>query len=147
MKQSVLGMSAHAFRKKLHNRIRLCVAAALLTVGLNLLLMALRTDATHNLMLVANITTDILCGLFVLYQTERYILPKIRLYKLFARPRETLTGSVTQISTQVQRYMDLDCYAVTVDSRKVFLPAGTLELKQQTYTLFLVSNIIVEVSQ
>lgn len=147
MKQSVLGQPVHIYRKKLHRRIGLCVSAAVFTLGLNILLTALRTDTNHAFMLTANIVADILCGFFLLYDTQLHIRPQIRLYRLFTRQREQLTGTVTHISPQVQRYMDLDCYAVTVDERKVFLPAGTLELKLQTYTLFLVSNVIVEVGQ
>ena len=147
MKQSILGMSAHIYKNKLRRRIGVCVAAALFTLGLNILLTSLRTEENHSFMLTANIVTDIICGTFLLYGTQLHILPQIRLYRLFIRQHELLTGTVTHISPQVQRYMDLDCYAVTIDGRRVFLPAGTLELSMQSYRVFLVSNVIVGVEQ
>lgn len=147
MKQSVLGMSAQAYRTQLHIRTGLCFAAGLLTLGLNLLLTALRTDSNHTWLLIANIAADILCLWGILYATEQHILPKWRLYKLFARPREQLTGTVTHISAQTRRYMDMDCHPVTVEDRQVFLPAGSLALKQEVYTFSLVSNVIMEAAQ
>lgn len=147
MKQSILGQSARSYQKRIHWRIGLCIAAFLLTVGLNVLFTALRTDSNHTLMLLVNIASDILCGIFLLYSWDMLILPKLRLYRLFCRNRELLSGTVTEISRNPQRYMDIDCYAVTVDSRRVFLPAGTIALQQERCTLSLVSNIIVEAEQ
>lgn len=147
MSQTILGQSPESFKKKLRTRIGFCVASAVLTLGLNILFTCLRTDANHTLMLVANICADILCGFFILYHTQVHIQPKMRLYKLFLRKREVLTGTITYISSVPQRYMDMDCYGVTVNERKIFLPANTLALKYQNYTLYLVSNVIVEVAQ
>ena len=147
MKQSILGKPIHTYRKQLHRRIVLCVVAAFFTLGLNIFLTTLRTDANHNVLLTINIISDILCGIFLLHSIELYIRPQRKLYQLFTRQPEQLTGSVTHISTQPQRYMDMDCYAVTVDDRKVFLPAGTLTLTEGHYTIHLVSNVIVEVAQ
>lgn len=147
MKQSVLGMSPHSYQKQIHRHIGICIAVLIFTLGLNILLTALRTDRNHTLMLIGNIAADILCGFFLLYHTELHIRPKLRIYRLFNRQKEQFTGTITHISQQPVRYMDIDCYTVTADGRKVFLPAGTLELKQETYTLFLVSNVIVEVAQ
>lgn len=147
MKRSVLGQSAYGFGKQINRRIFLCAVIAFATIALNFLLTSLRTDANHAIMLVANILSDIFCGCFLLYFIQLHILPKRKLYKLSTRPKTQLSGNVLRISAQPQRYLDMDCYAVTVDGRTVFLPVGTLELKLQPYTFFLVSNVIVEVEQ
>ena len=147
MTQSVLGSHPQTFRKQLHIRIGLCVAAGLFTLGINILLALLRTDSNRIFMLAANIASDILCGCILLYYTQMHLRPKMQLLRLCSRQREQVTGTITGISSQPRRYMDLDCYAVTVNERTVFLPANTLELTQQTYTFYLVSNVIVEVAQ
>lgn len=147
MKQTVLGLSAHSYKKRLDRRIGLCIAVFVLTVGLNLLFTALRTDSNHTLMLILNITADVLCGFLLLYTWDMHILPDLRLFRLFCRNRELLSGTVSEISQDTQRYMDIDCYTVTVDDRRVFLPAGTLKLQNSACTLSLVSNIIVEAEQ
>ena len=147
MIRSVLGQSAHSYKKRLDRRIGLCIAVFVLTVGLNILFTALRTDSNHGLMLILNIAVDVLCGFFLLYEIEMHILPRVRLYRLFCRNRELLSGTVTEISQDTQRYMDIDCHTVTVDDRRVFLPAGTLKIQNAACTLSLVSNIIVEAEQ
>lgn len=147
MTLSVLGQSARSYKKRLRLRIGLCIAGLLLTVGLNVLFTALRTDRNHDLMLFLNIVTDVLCGFLLLYFLQMHIFPELRLYRLFCRNREQLAGTVTAISQSTQRYMDMDCHSVTVNGRRVFLPAGTMRLQNGEYTLFLVSNIIVEAVQ
>lgn len=147
MTRSVLGQSAHSYKKRLDRRIGLCIAVLVLTVGLNILFTALRTESSHTLMLILNIAADVFCGFLLLFIWDMHILPGLRLYRLFCRNRELLTGTVTKISQNTQRYMDIDCYTVTVDDRRVFLPAGTFSLQQEHYTFSLVSNIIVEAEQ
>lgn len=147
MKQSVLGQSARSYKKKLHQHIGLCIAGLMLTVGLNILFTSLRTERNHTLMLILNIAADVVCGFLLLYAFQVHLFPALRLYKLFCRNREQLTGKVTGISQTTQRYMDMDCYTVTVNDRRVFLPAGTMSIQPAEYTFFLVSNIIVEAEQ
>lgn len=147
MIQTVLGHSARSYKKRLDQRIGLCISVFVLTVGLNILFTALRTDSNHTLMLILNIAADVLCGFFLLYAWDMHILPGLRLYRLFRRNRELLSGTVTEISQGTQRYMDIDCYTVTVNDRRVFLPAGTLKIQYAACTLSLVSNIIVEAEQ
>ena len=147
MTQSVLGRSAHSYKKRLDLHIGLCIAGLVLTIGLNILFTTLRTDSNHTLMLILNIAADVLCGFLLLYAWQMHILPGLRLYRLFCRNRELLSGTVTEISHDTQRYMDIDCHTVTVDGRRVFLPTDTLCLLPAKYTFSLVSNIIVEAEQ
>lgn len=148
MKQTILGMPPALYRQKLRQRSFLCIAVATGTLALNILFTALRTDSNHNLMLFLNIAADISAGLFLLPFISLRILPQRRLLQLTKQVPETLLITIAEISPLPQRYMDMDCYPVSGDGRTLFLPANTLVLTERnTYTLSLVSNIIVEASQ
>lgn len=148
MKQTILGMPPALYRQKLRQRSFLCIAVATGTLALNILFTALRTDSNHNLMLFLNIAADISAGLFLLPFISLRILPQKRLLQLTQQVSETLRITIAEISPLPQRYMDMDCYQISGDTRTLFLPANTLELTEgSTYTLSLVSNIIVEASQ
>ena len=148
MKQTILGMPPALYRQKLRQRSFLCIAVATGTLALNILFTALRTDSNHNLMLFLNIAADILAGLFLLPFISLRILPQKRLLQLTQQVSETLRITIAEISPLPQRYMDMDCYQISGDTRTLFLPADTLVLTERnTYTLSLASNIIVEASQ
>lgn len=148
MKQTILGMPPALYRQKLRQRSFLCIAVATGTLALNILFTALRTDSNHNLMLFLNIVADILAGLFLLPFISLRILPQKRLLQLTQQVSETLRITIAEISPLPQRYMDMDCYQISSDTRTLFLPADTLVLTERnTYTLSLASNIIVEASQ
>ena len=144
---NVLGMSCAQCKQLLRRRLVWCILLILLTVSANILFTALRTEQNHTWMLLLNIAADVLCSFFLLYYADMQILPQYRLYKLFCRPQEQLTGTVTWISPAPQRYMDLDCYCIMVDNRRVFLPVCGIVLEESSYTFHLVSNIILEVRQ
>ncbi len=148
MKQTILGMSPALYHQKLRQRIFLCIAVAAVALALNTLFTVLRTDRNHNWMLILNIATDILAGLFLLPFITLRILPQKRLLQLTRQTPENLLITITEISPLPQRYMDMNCYPVSGDGRTLFLPADTMVLtEQKTYALSLVSNIIVEASQ
>ena len=148
MKQTILGMSSALYRKKLRMRTFLCIAVVAGVLALNILFAALRTDSNHTWMLVLNIAADILAGLFLLPFISLRILPQKRLLQLTEQVPEKLLITISEISPLPQRYMDMDCYPVSGDGRTLFLPANTLALTEGcTYTLSLVSNIIVEAAQ
>lgn len=148
MKQTILGMDTGAYKKKLKHRILLCTAIAGLTLGLNILFTALRTDANHNWMLFLNIAVDILSGLFLLPFLTLHILPQRRLFRLWSKGKELFEMTVESISTKPCRYMDMDCIRISGSGRTCFLPAGKLTLTEGShYTLSLVSNIVVEAEQ
>lgn len=148
MKQTILGTTPALYQKRLRQRIALSIFITLLTVGLNILFTALRTDRNHAGMLLLNIGTDILAGLFLLPFITLRILPQSRLLRLMYKEKSQVTVLVESISSTTQRYMDMDCYCVSGTGRKCFLPAGTISLTENTeYTFFLVSNIIVEAVQ
>lgn len=145
MKQTILMDNPIRFEKILQRRIWLAVSISLLTLGLNVILTLLRTDANHIWILIVNILTDILCGLFVLPFVTLRILPQRKLLKLTHWEKECLQVTVSAISQHSQRYMDIDCLTVTTENRTLFLPVNTLQLQTGTaYRFMLVQNIIVE---
>lgn len=145
MKQTVLQPSADAFRRSFHRNVALCIGLAGATLLLNILFLCLRTADNHSLMLILNIATDIVCGCFLVWLLHRTILPQWKLLQLTSRRLEVIEGTVCRIDSVVTRYMDIDCLAVTLERRKLFLPAQTIPLKEQTrYRFSVVSNIIVE---
>lgn len=148
MKQTILGRSAQAFRQTLRMRTAVCIALAVLTAVINLFCILARTEANHTAMLWVNILTDILCGFFVLSFACFRILPQRRLYALFCRDGVSAGGTVSRVSRSTTRHMDMDCLEITADSRRLFLPVGTITLSEgETYTFRIVSNVIVEAWQ
>ena len=148
MKQTILGKPAQAFRQTLRMRTVVCIALVVLTTAINLVCVLARTETNHTVMFWVNILTDILCGFFVLSFAGFRILPQRRLYALFRKKGVSVDGTVSRISNSTTRHMDMDCLEVTADSRRLFLPAGTITLSEgKTYTFRIVSNVIVEAWQ
>ena len=148
MKQTILGKPAQAFRQTLRMRTAVCITLAVLTAAINLVCVLARTETNHAVMLWVNILTDILCGCFVLSFACFRILPQRRLYALFRKGGVSVGGTVSRVSRSTTRHMDMDCLEVTADSRRLFLPAGTITLSEgETYTFRIVSNVIVEAWQ
>lgn len=148
MKQTILGKPAQAFQQTLRMRTVVCIALVVLTAAINLVCVLARTETNHTLMLWVNILTDILCGFFVLSFAGFRILPQRRLYALFRKEGVSVDGTVSRISNSTTRHMDMDCLEVTADSRRLFLPAGTITLSEgEAYTFRIVSNVIVEAWQ
>lgn len=148
MKQTILGKPAQAFRQTLRMRTVVCIALVVLTTAINLVCVLARTETNHTVMFWVNILTDILCGFFVLSFAGFRILPQRRLYALFRKKGVSVDGTVSRISNSTTRHMDMDCLEVTADSRRLFLPAGTITLSEgETYTFRIVSNVIVEAWQ
>lgn len=148
MKQTILGKPAQAFRQTLRMRTAVCIALVVLTAAINLVCVLARTETNHTVMLWVNILMDILCGFFVLSFAGFRILPQRRLYALFRKEGVSADGTVSRISNSATRHMDMDCLEVTADSRRLFLPAGTITLSEgETYTFRIVSNVIVEAWQ
>lgn len=148
MKQTILGNPAKAFRQALRMRTAVSISLVVLTAAINLLCVLARTETNHTVMLWVNILTDILCGFFVLSFAGFRILPQRRLYALFRKAGISVGGTVSRISNSTTRHMDMDCLEVAADSRRLFLPAGTITLSEgETYTFRIVSNVIVEAWQ
>lgn len=148
MKQTVIGQDPLRYRRCLKRRICLCAALVLLTLAGNAAAAAARTEENHTLLLTLNILSDIACGFFLVYDIDIRILPGYRLAALMDREKAAVTGTVTHIAPDTVRYMDIDCRQVTVDGRRLFLPAGTLTLnEQEAYHFRVAANIILEAEQ
>jgi hypothetical protein len=122
------------------------IGAILVTSALNIFLCHLRTDQNHYWLLTANVLLDVLCGWFLIYHmTEKHLVLK-RMIRLQKGNRSTITAEITGISEHTQRIPGLNCFVVTANGRRLFLPErGNISLEiGKTYTLDFVDNVIVE---
>lgn len=135
--------------KKIYIRAVLwCIVPAALTVTINILCLILRTDGNHNWMLMVNLLTDWLCGMFLVYYTSCYVAPRKELYRLSCRQKEELQGVIDKVDEQLVRYERLTCVAVHVGKRQVFAPEG-LKIPEvgELVTLSVAGNVILEVAE
>lgn len=122
MKKILIDKSVADTKVIIKKRTTLCIAAGIAALVLNLLFTLLRNDANHNAMLLLNIAADIAAGFFITYFASFNIIPLKRCLKFSLKPVQTVSGNVSEISENTIRVLGFDCFAVTVDGRKVFLP-------------------------
>ena len=134
------------YKKAYVQAASVCVILAVLTVGINMFCLFLRTDENHNWMLAINLLTDWLCGVFLVYFLSCYVMPKKALYRLSCKRRENLRGAIAAVEEQPVCYEKLPCVAVRIGDRKLFAPEG-LPLPQvgEEATFFVAGNVILEV--
>lgn len=129
-------------------RSSLCIVLALLTAGLNVFLLFTYTEASYSLHLLLNILSDIFCGIFIIAYFSLRIFPARQLLQLTRRKTVPVSGTVQQISDTTTRYLNLDCWEITLDSRRLYLPVRTIQLKTgEFYRFRTASNIIVEAEE
>lgn len=148
MKYSVLKKSEDEARKELKKNELICGAVIAFALILNVVLTLITNDATMTIFLVINIVIDVIVGVFV----YTYYLAKIRTQKklihLFDKKRETVSGSIENISNDICTHLSVECFEVTLDSRIVFLPIDSIELScGESIVAHCSSNVIVEVEK
>ncbi len=147
MKETLLGMPEGIYRRKTREKLLLCVAVALATVLLNILLAVFRTDDNHSLHLLGNICTDLALGWFLLAYGRLVLTPRYRLYRLASSPSGgTWAGTVVSVSREKEQHEGLAAYRVQVGERILFLPAeGKISLEAgEEVTLQTVGHWITE---
>lgn len=148
MKQTVLNQPLACLRRQLRVKTALCALVIVLTLILNLILVLCVSDRTNSLFCLINIVSDVLCGVLVIWLCSVKISPLRNLYRLAQKPMREMTGTVKALSEHTVRYLDMDCIAVTLDDRQLFLPVDSMRLQaNQTYRFRLVSNLIMEAEQ
>ena len=147
-KQWIYGMPPEAFGSRLKKKMTRDAMLAGVTLLLNILLVIFRNDSTHTLFLLINITSDIACGFYLVYDLSFNLAPQRRLLKLHNRMKETISGEITEIESNPTRFANLDCICVHLGKRRTFLPVDTLQLSVgMQVELTLVANVILEVAQ
>lgn len=147
MKQNILGQDLYTYAKTEKKNVLICISIVFVAVAVNIICVIWRSAENHYFMLVGNILTDFVGGSFLIYIISEQILPGHRRYRLLQQPKTEITGQITFPETSTLRYMDINCYPVMVNGRRLFLPDSPLQLTQgQVYTLYTVSNMIVEVA-
>ena len=148
MNENVIGCSPAECKKQIRRQILLCVVLGVVTLGLNVLLTAVRTEENHTVMLILNILVDTLYCWFLLYYISSSLLRRQRLLLLLQRVKTPLEGTVEEIRPETTRYMYMECWEVIVAGRRYYLPTKTISLQPgETYRLSIVANVIVEAVQ
>lgn len=151
MKQTILGMDKTVFVRKIKNKKIICLVVLFAMLMLNVLFTLFRSDSNHSLMLFLNIFIDVLCGWFIIYFSEFWILPQARLLKIFNSEKSVFRGEVLEISEETETIQSIICYRVVVgatEQRVVFLPAkGAIVLhKGEIWVFSVASGLITEVN-
>lgn len=146
MKTNILGTTPIQHQKMLSFRILLCIATAGMTALINIILVCLRSNATHTLFLMINIALDVASGFFLIYFIQEKILPQRRLYQLFCSNSTHIEGTITDILLEHQCYRKIDCQLICLGERRLFLPADTITLQVGEHISARVAfNVILEV--
>lgn len=136
------------YKKPYIHAVLRCVIPAALTAVINIVCLVLRTDANHNWMLMINLMTNWICGVFLVYFTSCHVQPKKELYRLSRRHREEIQGIIDRIDQQSVRYERLTCVAVFVGHRQLFAPVGlSLPKTGENATFSVAGNVILEVAE
>lgn len=146
MTQTVFGTDRAVCQKCLRRNILLCCLVFSAIVIIHVVCTALRTERNHTVMLIANIAADILGGSFLIAWLSMCIFPQQKLIRLYDQSNQETTGQVLEIGSDITHYIGVDCYEVSLENRRLFLPAHTMVLTAgQLYRFRLKGNLIVEV--
>lgn len=146
MKQTVLGTDRTVCQKNLRTNILLCIFVFCAVIFIHFVCTLSRTEHNHTYMLLANIAADIIGGSFLIARLSMCIFPQQKLLKLYDWANQEVTGQVLEIGSDLIRYIGVDCYEISLENRRLFLPADTMVLTAHTHYRFrLKGNLIVEV--
>lgn len=143
-----LGLQPQDYQSELKKKISHCVLIGMITILIHLVTVLLYTEHNHTIFLILNILADIGCCTFVLLYSEFMIRPVRKLYLLSTKEKEKVCGIISEISSDTIRYMGLDCYEVTIENCKYFLPADTITLQpSDTISGYAASHVLMEVTK
>lgn len=146
MKQTILGADRADYQKTLRKNILLCAFLFCAIVFIHVVCTLSRTERNHTVMLIANIATDILGGSFLIARLSMCVFPQQKLLGLYDRANQEVAGQVLEIGNAIIHYIGVDCYEVSLENRRLFLPADTMVLAAgKHYRFRLKGNLIVEV--
>lgn len=146
MTQTVFGTDRAVFQKHLRRNILFCIVVFCAIVVIHMVCTALHTEQNHTVMLIANIAADIIGGSFLIARLSMCIFPQQKLLRLYDQSNQETTGQILAIGSDITHYIGVDCYEVSLENRRLFLPAHTMELTAgQLYRFRLKGNLIVEV--
>ena len=147
MKQTVLGIDRAVFQKNLRTNILLCIFVFCAIVLIHVVCTVARTEYNHTYMLLANIAADIIGGSFLIARLSMCVFPQKKLLQFYDRATQETTGQVLEIGNSIIHYLGVNCYEVSLENRRLFLPADTRVLTAgKHYRFRLKGNLIVEVS-
>ena len=146
MKQTIFGTDRAACQKNLRTNSLLCIFVFCAIVILHAVCTGMRTEHNHTYMLLANIGVDIIGGSFLIARLTMCVFPQKKLLQLYDRATQEESGQVLEIGDVITHYIGIDCYEVSLEDRRLFLPADTMLLNVgENYSFRLKGNLIVEV--
>jgi hypothetical protein len=122
MSNNILGESPVEFKKKIRRFICLSVLGFVAVVLCNVVLTAFRHTIGKPLSMVVNIALDTLYLAILIYYYDHKLSEKIKICKILRLKEESLHGVVEFVEERSIRHRGLDCYEVSISSRKLFLP-------------------------
>jgi len=100
-------------------RIAVCVALSVCVLIVNIICAVFLNEGNKIALLTVNISSDIVCGCFLIWFITEKIIPRVKLLRLAKSPSEAFSGTVEKISDGTIRYLDFDCRQVYIGG-KVF---------------------------
>ena len=148
MTQNLLGISSDKYLLKLNKYKIFTILLGILTIGINILFLLLRTNENHNMLLALSIIVTVAFGWIITALVGIIIKPMTQLYQLSMRQTERVLTKIERINTELYRVESFDCFEVYAEGNIFFLVAdGNIKLREgDTVTLFIASNIITGVS-
>lgn len=136
------------YKKAYVRAVLWCIIPVMLTAAINIACLLLRTDENHLWMLLVNLISDWVCGLFLVYFVSCYAQPRKELYRLSRRRREEIQGTIDRIEVQPIRYERMNCVTVYVGQRQLFAPEEIpLPQEGETAVFCVAGNVILEVAE
>jgi hypothetical protein len=147
MRNNILGESPIEFKKKIRRFICLSVLGLAAVVLCNVVLTAFRHTIGKPLSMVLNVALDTFYLAILVYYYDYKLSEKIKIYKIVRLKNESLQGVVEFVEERSIRHRGLDCYEVSISSRKLFLPISCSDClkKGETVSVKYVQRIITEV--
>ena len=147
MSYNILGESPVEFKKKIRRFIFLSVLGLVAVVLCNVVMTAFRHTIGKPLSMVINIALDTLYLAMLVYYYDHKLSEKIKIYKIVRLKNESLHGVVEFVEERSIRYRGLDCYEVSISSRKLFCPisCSVCLKKGEIVSVKYVQRIITEV--
>ncbi len=144
MTQNLLGISSDKYLLKLNKYKVFTTLLGILTIGINILFLLLRTNENHNMLLALSIIVTVALGWIITALVGIVIKPMTQLYELSLRPTECVLAKIERINIEPYRVESFDCFEVYAEGSIFFLVAdGNIKLREgDTVTLFIASNII-----
>ncbi len=147
MRRTVFNLTKEELKRKKNIILASIIICAALLLALNISMVFFSNDSNHTLMLVLNITTDVVFLWCTIYSYDLLYLPMALLLKLMRSEARKEELTVISISADTQKHRGIDCLKVLTDKGNYLFPesAKIKLLQNEKYIVYTTSKIITEV--